>query len=103
MNIKYQIIVFFIEIYHHICFQLYGIELVERSRYIKLDRHKLSKLSPIEKIFCSYCGYGNGVLAYAVEIAGRTEQYWCAVKHGDDPEFFEPKHHEKFDEYKMYE
>ena len=30
---------------------------------------------------CAYCGYANGVLAYATEIASRTEQYWCPVKH----------------------
>jgi hypothetical protein len=30
---------------------------------------------------CMYCGYGNGVLAYAVEVAARTEQYWCPIKH----------------------
>jgi len=25
--------------------------------------------------------YGNGVLAYGREIAARTEQYWCPIKH----------------------
>jgi len=28
-----------------------------------------------------YCSYANGLLAYAVEIAGRTEQHWCPIKH----------------------
>jgi hypothetical protein len=28
-----------------------------------------------------YCSYGNGLLAYVVEIAGRTEQHWCPIKH----------------------
>ena len=30
---------------------------------------------------CLYCSYGNGVLAYAVEVAGRTEQHWCPIRH----------------------
>ena len=30
---------------------------------------------------CGYCGYANGVLAYVREIAGRTEQYWCPIRH----------------------
>jgi hypothetical protein len=30
---------------------------------------------------CVYCGYANGVLAYVREIAARTEQYWCPIKH----------------------
>ncbi len=38
-------------------------------------------LNFIEKLNCQYCAYGNGVLAYVVEVAGRTEQYWCPVKH----------------------
>jgi hypothetical protein len=28
-----------------------------------------------------YCSYGNGVLAYTVEIAARTEHHWCSIKH----------------------
>jgi hypothetical protein len=28
-----------------------------------------------------YCSYGKGLLAYVVEIAGRTEQHWCPIKH----------------------
>mgnify|MGYP005852257819 CR=1 FL=1 len=35
----------------------------------------------IEQYNCVYCGYGNGVLAYAREVAARTEQYWCPIKH----------------------
>lgn len=30
---------------------------------------------------CVYCGYANGVLAYVREIAARTEQYWCPIRH----------------------
>lgn len=28
-----------------------------------------------------YCSYANGLLAYVVEVAGRTEQHWCLIKH----------------------
>jgi hypothetical protein len=28
-----------------------------------------------------YRGYANGVLGYVREIAGRTEQYWCPIRH----------------------
>jgi len=38
-------------------------------------------LNLIEKVNCGYCGYANGVLAYVREIAGRTEQYWCPIRH----------------------
>jgi len=31
--------------------------------------------------FPVYCGYFNGLIAYTHEIAGRTEQYWCPIKH----------------------
>jgi hypothetical protein len=68
-------------VYQHICFRLYGIPLVRRSDYIVIDRHHLAYLNAIEKINCVYCGYGNGLLAYAREIAARTEQYWCPIKH----------------------
>ena len=89
----------FLEIYHRVCFPLYGLEIIERSRYVKLDRHKLSKLSPLEKVFCSYCGYANGVLNYSVKIAGETVKYWCGIKHEKDSNFKSPKHHKQFLEY----
>jgi len=70
------------EIYHRICFPLYGIPYVKRSRYIRiLDRAKLPYLSLLEKINCLYCGYVNGWLHYASVIAGKTEHYWCAIMH----------------------
>jgi len=43
-----------------------------------------------------YCGYINGVLLYFKEIAGRTEKYWCGIKHKEHPGFIEPKHHKTF-------
>ena len=87
------------EIYHNICFRLYGIPLVKRSRYIKIDRHKLKYLSWYDKINCAYCGYGNGLMNYTQTIAARTEKYWCGIKHKKDDNFIEPKHHLKFANY----
>ncbi len=99
MIVPLVILDFFLEIYHRICFPLYKIELVKRSEYIKIDRHKLEYLNYLEKGFCAYCGYANGLLAYAVEIAGRTEHYWCAVKHEEDENFNSPEHHKCFADY----
>ena len=63
------------------CFPIYGIPKVKRSDYIVIDRHYLQYLNLIEKINCVYCGYFNGVIAYVQEVAARTEQYWCPIKH----------------------
>jgi hypothetical protein len=67
--------------YQSICFPIYGIPKVSRADYILLDRNRLAYLNLLERLNCQYCGYANGVLAYAVEVAGRTEQYWCPIKH----------------------
>jgi len=76
------------EIYHQICFPIYGIEKVKRSMYIQIvDRGKLKYLTWYEKIGCMYCGYVNGFLLYAKEIAGRTEKYWCGIMHQDKKGF----------------
>lgn len=68
-------------IYQYVCFKVYGIPYVKRSKYVIIDRHSLSYLNIIEKINCWYCSYFNGVIAYVQEIAARTEQYWCPIKH----------------------
>jgi hypothetical protein len=76
------------EIYQAVCFPIYGIEKVKRSEYILImDRTKLPYLNWAEKIGCMYCGYANGFLLYAKEIAGRTEKYWCGIKHEEIPGF----------------
>ncbi len=70
-----------VSIYHGICFPVYGIPKVRRRDYIVLDRHSLAYLNLLEKLNCVYCGYFNGLIAYVMEIAARTEQYWCPIKH----------------------
>jgi len=68
-------------VYQAVCFKLYRITPVTRSRYIIIDRHKLRYLNSVQRLNCVYCGYANGLIAYTREIASRTEQYWCPIKH----------------------
>tara|TARA_R110002072_G_scaffold269868_2_gene429339 strand:- start:79284 stop:79976 length:693 start_codon:yes stop_codon:yes gene_type:complete len=70
-----------ITIYQHICFRVYKVPLVNRKEYVVIDRHRLPYLNTLQKINCVYCGYGNGLLAYAREVLARTEQFWCPIKH----------------------
>jgi hypothetical protein len=67
--------------YQAVCFRAYGIARVRRSAYIVIDRHALAYLNGVEKLNCVFCGYANGVFAYVREVAGRTEQYWCPIRH----------------------
>jgi hypothetical protein len=83
--------------FQHICFRAYGVPRVPRRDYLVNDRHRLAYLNTIEKVNCTYCGYGNGVIAYAREIVSRTEQYWCPIRqahrvhgaHERYPQFFD--------------
>jgi len=68
-------------LYQWVCFPAYGIARVRRGDYLIFDRSHLAYLNLIEKINCAYCSYATGVIAYGREIAGRTEQYWCPIKH----------------------
>jgi hypothetical protein len=70
-----------ITLYQAVCFPLYRIAKVQRSGYIVFDRQQLAYLNFFERAHCTYCAYANGLIAYAAEIAARTEQYWCPVKH----------------------
>ena len=71
----------FVSLYQAVCFPVYRIEKVRRSDYLSFDRKHLSYLNGLEKLNCLYCSYGNGLLAYVVEIAARTEKHWCPIKH----------------------
>lgn len=71
----------FVTVYQAVCFPVYRIPKVRRADYIVFDREDLPYLNAIEKFNCFYCSYGNGVAAYTREVAARTEQYWCPIKH----------------------
>lgn len=70
-----------VTIYQAVCFPIYGIPKVRRRDYLVFDRHALAYLNALEKLNCAYCSYANGLIAYVREVAGRTEQYWCPIKH----------------------
>ncbi|MGC2332017.1 MAG: hypothetical protein WA581_11225 [Candidatus Acidiferrales bacterium] len=71
----------FVSTYQAVCFPVYGIPKARRKDYMAIDRNKLRYLNALEGLNCMYCSYANGLLAYVVEIAGRTEQHWCPIKH----------------------
>lgn len=68
-------------LYQATCFRVYGIRRVPRSDFVVVDRHHLAYLNPLEKLNCAYCSYANGVIALTREVAARTEEYWCPIKH----------------------
>jgi hypothetical protein len=71
----------FVSIFQAVCFPIYGIAKIKRADYFVFDRHHLAYLNALEKLNCAYCSYANGVVAFTREIAARTEQYWCPIKH----------------------
>ena len=79
--IPFVLLDLFVTVYQFICFPVYGIPKVRRSNFLVFDRHHLAYLNILEKLNCAYCSYGNGLIAYVREIASRTEQYWCPIKH----------------------
>jgi hypothetical protein len=79
--IPFVLLDLFVSAYQAVCFPVYGIPKARRKDYMAIDRNKLRYLNALEGVNCMYCSYANGLLAYVVEIAGRTEQHWCPIKH----------------------
>jgi hypothetical protein len=71
----------FVVVYQLVCFPLYRIPHVRRRDYLVFDRAHLGYLNWVEKVNCAYCSYANGLAAFVREVVGRTEQYWCPIKH----------------------
>lgn len=72
---------FFLEIYHQVGFRIYKIPLVKSKKYFIFDRKFLPYLNWLERFNCFYCSYYTGLMSYMQEIIGRTERYWCPIKH----------------------
>ncbi|MEN8726565.1 MAG: hypothetical protein ABF276_01250 [Sulfurovum sp.] len=68
-------------VYQQIAFRVFKFQFIKRSDYLHFDHHYLGYLNPIEKLNCLYCSYFNGLMLYASAIAGRTELYFCPIKH----------------------
>lgn len=68
-------------VYQQVIFRIYKFKFVKRSEYMIFDHQYLGYLNPIEKFNCLYCSYFNGLMLYATAIAGRTELYFCPIKH----------------------
>lgn len=79
--VPFLIIDAWVSMYQAVCFRVYAIPRVRRADYISVDRRHLAYLNSIEALNCMFCGYGNGVIGYVREVASRTEQYWCPIKH----------------------
>ncbi len=79
--IPFLVLDLFVTVYQAVCFPIYGIARVKRADYLVFDRHHLAYLNALEKLNCAYCAYANGLIGYTREIAARTEQYWCPIKH----------------------
>jgi len=79
--VPFALLDLFLTVYQGICFPIYGVPKVRRADYLLFDRATLKYLNLLERFNCFYCSYGNGVLAYGVEVAARTEQHWCPIKH----------------------
>lgn len=79
--VPFLVLDLFLFLFQAVCFPVYHIPKAKRSDYVVFDRGDLPYLNALEKLNCLYCGYSNGLAAYFAEIAARTEQHWCPIKH----------------------
>jgi hypothetical protein len=79
--VPFALLDLWVSLYQAICFRAWGIRRVRRRDYFAIDRQKLAYLNALEKVNCMFCSYANGVIGYVREIAARTEQYWCPIRH----------------------
>jgi hypothetical protein len=93
--ILFDIILF---VYQQVIFRIFKFKFIKRSDYILFDRQYLGYLNSIEKLNCLYCSYFNGLMQYASVIAGRTELYFCPIKHAKKVAY----QHDYYDEFFRY-
>ncbi|MCW8820704.1 MAG: hypothetical protein OQK45_00640 [Sulfurovum sp.] len=94
-TILFDVILF---IYQHTVFRIFKFGFIKRSNYVIFDHQYLGYLNPIEKLNCVYCSYVNGLMQYASAIAGRTEFYFCPIKHAKKVAY----QHSYYDKYLVY-
>ncbi len=68
-------------IYTNVVSRVFKFDFLPRNAYVVFDRQYLGYLNSMEKLNCMYCSYFNGLMAYASAVAGRTELFFCPIKH----------------------
>ncbi len=81
MIIPLVILDLFVSFYQATCFPIYKITKLRRNDFIVFDRQQLEYLNFIEKFHCAYCAYASGLVSYVSAIIGKTEEYFCPIKH----------------------
>ena len=71
----------FVSFYQATCFPIYRITRLRRGDFIIFDRQQLEYLNFIEKFHCTYCAYASRLVSYVSAIIGKTEEYFCPIKH----------------------
>lgn len=80
-------------VYQALVFPAFSIGKVKRSDFISFDRGKLLYLNRIERLNCDYCAYVNGLVAFVRELAARSEQYFCPIRHAIRTLGLNQRHH----------
>jgi len=70
-----------VSVYQACCFPVYRVAQVSRRDFIIFDRQQLKYLDWVSKFHCTYCAYAVGVIAFVAAVIGRTEAYFCPIKH----------------------
>lgn len=96
--IPFALLDLFLAAYQRLCFPAWKVPLVERRNYLLFDRARLPYLTWYQRVNCYYCSYANGLAAYLREIAARTEQYWCPLRHEQPP----PAPHSRYHRFLPY-
>lgn len=91
----------FIWQFQNIYFRTFDIPLIQRKKYVIVDRYTLGKLTFFQKFNCAYCEYSNGVIAYAKAVLNQMELYSCAIKHAHHP--LGQEHQKEFYEREKFE
>ncbi len=86
------------QLYQAVYFRLMEIPPIPRSKYVRMERHKLPGLSLLQRWSCWYCEYVNTLLVWLKEVANQTELYSCAIRYeyelpGQEyqKDFYDPK------------
>lgn len=58
---------------------------IDPKPFFNFDRHKIAHLRFADKVWCEYCEWANGTLAWTLAIANEIERRYCPIQNNCDP------------------
>lgn len=75
----------YMQLFSRLYFWIRNQKQMDTRSFFNYDRHKISHLTLIDKIWCEYCEWANGTLQWTMAFTNEIERRYCPIQNKPNP------------------